>query len=217
MTTFLLIFSLFLNVIAIFSIIILFLRQNRLFQVERKQENMISEMEEVISAYLLQMKEENEAFIHRVKNIEIRSAPINEIDSKKNSTIKKAKEKDTDAVQVNESKENLLQSRIGKASAYKAANVYKQNAKAVFNSGNSKNHESIDDHLVKLPSLENSNDVIVENENSANNSTSHLNEDSFLKQVLALKDQGFTEEKIAQKLNKGKTEIELLLKFQSNQ
>lgn len=213
MTTFLLLISLFLNVLAIFAIIILFLRQNRLLQVERKQEKMISDMEEVISTYLLQMKEENEAFIDRVKSLGIRSEPINEIDSNKNNT----KENGNGATQEKDSKDILLQSRIGKASVYKAASAYKQNSIAVVKDNESKTPESLEDHSVKLPPLGKNNDVIVENGKSANSLRDHLQEDSFLNQVLALKKQGFTEDKIAQKLNKGKTEIELLLKFQSNQ
>lgn len=215
MTTFLLLISLFLNVLAIFAIIILFLRQNRLLKVERKQEKMISDMEEVISTYLLQMKEENEAFIDRVKSL--RFEPINEIDFN-NNTFNKAKEnRDGGATQEKVSKDILLQSRIGKASVYKAANAYNQNLKAIVKENESKTPETLEDQSVKLPPLEKNIDVIVENGKSANNSMDHLQEDSFLKQVLALKEQGFTEDKIAQKLSKGKTEIELLLKFQSIQ
>ncbi|WP_313798653.1 hypothetical protein [Cytobacillus sp.] len=217
MTTFLLLISLFLNVLAIFAIIILFLRQNRLSQVERKQEKMISDMEEVISTYLVQMKEENEAFIDRVKGIGIRSEPINEIDSNKNNTYKKAKENGNKATKEKDSKDILLQSRIGKASVYKAASAYKQNSIAVDKDIESKPPETLEGHSVKLPPLEKNFDVIVKNGESANHSMDQLQEDSFLNQVLALKEQGLTEDKIAQKLNKGKTEIELLLKFQSNQ
>lgn len=217
MTTFLILFSLFLNVLAIFAIIILFLRQNRLFQVEKKQEKMITDMEEVISAYLLQMKEENEAFIDRVKNLDIRNAPINEIKNKKNNTDKKSEDKNYKANQEGNSKEIHIQSRIGKASAYKAANAYKQYSKAVDKDTESKNSETMEDYSVKLPSLEKNDEIIVENGDLTYNSMNNLQEVSLLQQVLALKEQGLTEDKIAQKLNKGKTEIELLLKFQSNQ
>ncbi|USK57038.1 hypothetical protein LIS82_11380 [Cytobacillus solani] len=217
MTTFLLLFSLFLNVLAIFAIIILFLRQNRLLQVERKQEKMISDMEEVISTYLLQMKEENEAFIERVKNMELGSAPINEIDSKKNNSYNEAKDRDNRAIQEEDSNKIHLHSRIGKVTAFKAASVYKQNAHAAAKDIDSKAQKKNEDHSVKLPSLEKNDDEIPNNMEVTFNSTNHLQEDSLLQQILALKEQGFTEDKIAQKLNKGKTEIELLLKFQSNQ
>lgn len=193
MNTFLLLFSLFLNVLAIFAIIILFLRQNRLLQVEKKQEKMISDMEEVIAAYLLQMKEENEAFIERVKNLEIRPTSINAID------------RGNVEIQEEDAKELLLQSRIGKASAYKAANAYKQNSKVAVKDTIQKTNEIVENESVNLPSTGMDNDESI-----------NAQEDLFLKQVLDLKEQGFTEEKIAQKLNRGRTEIELLLKFKSN-
>lgn len=208
MTTFLILFSLFLNILAILAIIILFLRQNRLLQVEKKQEKMITEMEEVISTYLLQMNEDNEAFINKIKKLEFRPASSNEMDSSKN---------DTNIKQEKDSAKEPLQNRIGKASAYKAANLYKQNAKAIVKETNSKTDTALEDHSVNLPALENNNDEMVDRDKPDSHSINHLQESTLLEQVLALKEQGFTEEKIAQKLNKGKTEIELLLKFQKNQ
>lgn len=215
MTTFLILFSLFLNVLAIFAIIILFLRQNRLLQVEKKQEKMISDMEDVISAYLLQMKEENESFIDRVKSLDTQKAP--ESKKTKNNTYNKAKDNGNRENQEGNSNEIHIQSRIGKASAYKAANAYKLYSKAVDKDTESKTSKTMEDYSVKLPSLEKNDEIIVENRDLTYNSTNHLQEVSLLQQVLALKEQGLTEDKIAQKLNKGKTEIELLLKFQSNQ
>ncbi|HJV31533.1 MAG TPA: hypothetical protein VJ558_05005, partial [Bacillales bacterium] len=62
MITFLLIISLLLNGVALFSILILFTRQNRLLEMGKRQEMMKKEVEEIISASLFEMKEENEAF-----------------------------------------------------------------------------------------------------------------------------------------------------------
>ena len=63
MTTFLLLLSLILNGAAIFEIILLYLRQNRLVEAEKKQERIINEIEEVFSAYLFELKEENDKFL----------------------------------------------------------------------------------------------------------------------------------------------------------
>jgi hypothetical protein len=46
--------------------------------------------------------------------------------------------------------------------------------------------------------------------------TLYEQEESFIQQILNLEKQGNSIEEIAKKLNKGKTEIELLLKFQEN-
>ncbi|WNS77202.1 hypothetical protein RRV45_09505 [Bacillus sp. DTU_2020_1000418_1_SI_GHA_SEK_038] len=198
MTTFLLFISLFLNVLALFSIIILFLRQNRFLQVEKKQEKMLQEMEEVISAYLVQMKEENEDFIKRMGKIERNAQTFPNGESR--VTIKKSK--DDSHLEKNVS----LQNRIGKANAYSAANAYKQNA-VVPSSHASNNSKVIANDKVDLPPLETN--TILADVNEKENSQ----DQSLLNDILQLKKQGYNETEIAQKLNKGKTEINLLLKF----
>ncbi|MEH7122829.1 hypothetical protein V7127_06205 [Bacillus sp. JJ1773] len=197
MTTFLLLISLFLNVLALFSIIILFLRQNRFLQVEKKQEKMIQEMEEVISAYLVQMKEENDDFIKRIGHIERNAQSSNNAESRK--TIKKAQ--DEPGLERNIS----LHSRKGKVNAYSAAKAYKQSAVVPSNSSNRTVRDEIE-----LPPLEI--DPIFAEVNEKENSQ----EQSLLNDILLLKNQGYNETEIAQKLNKGKTEINLLLKFNQN-
>jgi hypothetical protein len=44
-----------------------------------------------------------------------------------------------------------------------------------------------------------------------------LTEESLFDQIKSMKQQGLSEEEVAKKLNKGKTEIALLLKFRGNQ
>ncbi|KAB2337537.1 hypothetical protein F7731_07985 [Cytobacillus depressus] len=178
--------SLFLNILALFSIIILFLRQNRFLQAEKKQEKMLQEMEDMISSYLIQMKEENEDFINRMNKV-------------KNTDIPKQKpiKMEINEQKRNDSNENdfPLQNRVGKANVNKAVKAYKQSADT------SVLHSEMD-HLHPLDEIEMPK---LEKENST--------EYSLLNEVLFLKKQGLNETGIAQKLNKGKTEIELLLKF----
>ena len=69
MTAFFIIVSLILNIVALMAIIILFLRQNKLLQVEENQKKTMNEMEELITTYLLEMKDENEHFIQRISGI----------------------------------------------------------------------------------------------------------------------------------------------------
>ncbi|MBS4189258.1 hypothetical protein KHA94_03360 [Bacillus sp. FJAT-49705] len=200
MTTFLILLSIFLNILALFAIIILFLRQNRILEVEKKQEKMFLEMEEVISAYLVQMKEDNEDFIKRLNKIDLQSthSSLTEINkSNKNEEIN--------------SDQNSLQTRIGKASVYSAANAYKQNAKTSILRHEHENSPLLD-QTVELPSYEmNTNKEVGKLIN--NNSSNDFQEQSLLSQIFHLKEQGHSEESIAKKLNKGKTEIALLLKF----
>ncbi|MEH7344856.1 hypothetical protein V7122_13455 [Bacillus sp. JJ1532] len=201
MTTFLLLISLFLNVLALFSIIILFLRQNRFLQVEKKQEKMIQEMEEVISAYLVQMKEENDDFIKRIGHIERNAQSSNNAESRK--TINK--DQDEPGLERNIS----LHSRKGKVNAYSAAKAYKQNAVVPSIHPNNSSNRTVRDEI-ELPPLEI--DPILAEVNEKENSQ----EQSLLNDILLLKNQGYNEIEIAQKLNKGKTEINLLLKFNQN-
>ena len=200
MTTFLLLISLFLNVLALFSIIILFLRQNRFLQVEKKQEKMLQEMEEVISAYLVQMKEENEDFIKRIGKIERNDQGSKNAESKVN--IKKEKEPLPE-------KSGSFSSRMGKANTYSAVKAYKQNSSAQSQSS-SKSSKQMTSDEVELPPLEINNIIedVIEKENSQ--------DQSLLNDILLLNEQGYSETEIAQKLNKGKTEINLLLKFYQN-
>jgi len=55
------------TVSAIFMIVVLFLRQNRLVETEKNNEKMMRELEELFSSYMLEMKEENETFLRKVK------------------------------------------------------------------------------------------------------------------------------------------------------
>ena len=57
-----------LNIITIFAVIVLFLRQNRFIQAEKDQKAMVAEMEELMSGYMMEMKEENEALLEKLMN-----------------------------------------------------------------------------------------------------------------------------------------------------
>ncbi|WP_423410050.1 hypothetical protein AABM38_08900 [Heyndrickxia sp. MSNUG] len=181
MTTFLLLLSLILNAAAIFAIILLYLRQNRLVEAEKKQGRIIGEIEEVFSSYLLEMKEENEKFIDNIKTTNIVRKTGIEFDSQpNNSPYKEQKEE--------------LPPRIGKGVSYHAAKrAYKQNS---------------DKSTLKEDKAEsNLEDTLIIDESS------ELQQLSFVERVIYLKNKGFSVDEIARDLNKGRTEIELLLKF----
>ncbi|MEY9866315.1 hypothetical protein ABIE66_001694 [Peribacillus sp. B2I2] len=57
-----------LNIFTIFAIIVLYLRQNRLSQLEKDQKAIIGEMEQLMSGYLMEMKEDNETMVKAFTN-----------------------------------------------------------------------------------------------------------------------------------------------------
>ena len=69
MTIFFIIINLILNMIALLSIIILFLRQGKLLKIEDNQKKTIKEMEELLSSFVLEMKEDNEQLIKRIEDL----------------------------------------------------------------------------------------------------------------------------------------------------
>ncbi|WP_203362330.1 hypothetical protein [Bacillus sp. REN10] len=151
MTTLFILISFILNAVALFAIILLFLRQNRLFELKQQQQRISQEMEEMMDAYLLEMKEENEKFIEQLS---------------KNST---PLEKESPLVKEQE----ILIPNLQRARAVKG-----------YKTTNATNET-----------------VIAPKENTPKD------------EVTVLYEQGYSVEEIARKLNKGKTEVELALKF----
>jgi hypothetical protein len=198
MTAFLLALSLLLNFIALLAIILLFLRQNKLMETEKKQEKMFNEMEEVISSYLVQMKEENDDFINRVSQLKINALPL-----KDESIEKRAKTQDN--MEANE-KPN----RLAKASAYQAVKAYKKNTQPDSQADKKMELKAESD----FGSVSEESAVKVEKQRESEGQRHHA--PSLLDNVLLLKKQGMTEDDIAKTLGRGRTEIALMLKFRQN-
>ncbi len=68
MTAFFLFLLFVLNIFTIFAIIVLYLRQNRLSKLEKDQKAIIGEMEQLLSGYLMEMKEDNETLVKAFTN-----------------------------------------------------------------------------------------------------------------------------------------------------
>ena len=58
--TLILLWSIMTNMVAIFAIVILYVRQNRLIDAEKNMKSYTEDLENTITAFLLEMKEENE-------------------------------------------------------------------------------------------------------------------------------------------------------------
>lgn len=184
MTTFLLLLTLILNMATIFAIIVLYLRQNRLVETERKQEKIISEIDEIFSAYLLEWKEENDKFLKLMS-----SANISGYQGKADKPAEKTEtgsQIDPEAV-IRE----IQQPQTRKGISYHAA-------RQAYQAG---------------VTIKNSETEINSSQPAGSEETKDV---SLMDQVTTMKQQGLTIEEIARKLNKGKTEIELLLKFRQN-
>ncbi len=203
MTAFLLAISLILNGVAIFLIMILYTRQNRLVEVEKNQEQMMKEMEEALSSYLIEMKEENEAFIKRFQ--QLHPVPSTEgnsanVPANPTSTIKTAPVME-DAAEAND-----WSDKAGKAFKKQAVKAYQNNAAKKTDP-----HPSTEENLKE--DAGNSEAEKQSGQKETETSDEEIYRDLFVNQVKILQKRGYSVDDIAKKLNKGKTEIELLLKF----
>ncbi|MBX9972434.1 hypothetical protein [Cytobacillus firmus] len=197
MTAFLLAISLLLNIVALLAIILLFLRQNKLMETEKKQEKVLVEMEEVISSYLIQMKEENDDFINNFSQINAK----NQI-SVKEKSIRLNTERKSDEHIARADEKSM---RLARASIFQASKAYKNNLRA------SEEELNETEGLTSLKEAES----VMQSENSQPAKTAIFS--SMEDQVFVMKKLGMNVEDIAKKLGKGKTEIELMLKFRQNQ
>ncbi|WP_044337377.1 DUF6115 domain-containing protein [Rossellomorea aquimaris] len=169
MVTFLLFISFLLNIVSLLAIVILYSRQNRFLNMEKDHKKMISELEAVISTYLMEMKEENEEFLRTFTNHANSQTQISD----------------------KPSDENINSSPLQTNPKWTGAG-YKQASKAYQQKTTPRGTD--EKKLEMKPTV-------------------RTNEDPFTQQVLSLKREGLTIEEIAQTVGKGKTEIELLLKF----
>lgn len=177
MTTVLSIVNFTLIIIVFFLIILLYLRQSRLLNMENDRASTIKEMEDLLTAYIIEMKDENEKFLKQM-NIRDRAKPKKE--EKSSTTL------------IHEKKNASPQSSsidlfVGEENPLHLLPKYEENKQDVSN---------------KKEELS----VIDEEETI----------DSIVNKAMKLQNQGLSINEIAKRLNKGKTEIELLLKFRQN-
>ena len=208
MSTFLLVVSFLLNALTIYAIIVLYTRQNRLADLDKKQERIIKDMEDLISSYLFEMKEENEKFLYRFENIND-EAPEKSFAPKKPAvqtppSVKNQPEKDS---------EFPFEMTAPSTSRLLAARAYQTNQVPLEKPEAKEPSESFDsDETNKTVSKES-----ISEENEREKLIKVLpKEETLAEQVIKLQKQGKSIEEIARQLKRGKTEIELILKFQQN-
>lgn len=201
-----------LNIITIFAVIVLFLRQNRFMQVEKNQKTMMAEMEELMSGYIMEMKEENEALLEKL-SIKNQSSIMNDVE-KGPSILNEMNDFIKELPNMEEQNHpHLTYSTKNQAvEAYKNQSITKQQLK-----------------VESIPLDEDRLEVSIDSEIQGNNTEKatfvktlqttlngqSLQEPTLHEQVNLFAMQGLSAEEIAQKLKCGKTEVELLLKFQN--
>lgn len=199
-----------LNIFTIFAIIVLYLRQNRLSMLEKDQKAVIGEMEQLLSGYLMEMKEDNETLVKAINN-SVAMNPEHGQKGQEHSSIKETKK------EKQEQEQNiLLEYKAGSRAAAKkqAINAYK-----IMPEENEANAlpVKVEDKL-ELASAATSpqNQGKPAAKEFSDMLQASLNERSLNEKVDMLADQGHSIEEIAKKLGCGRTEIELLLRFRMN-
>jgi DNA-directed RNA polymerase beta' subunit len=199
MTNFLLTISLLLNGISIYFIFILYSRQNRLLEAEKSQDSFKKEMENEISAFLFEMKEENEEFIKRFQ--QLKQTP-HQSGNPAGIIVNSEQKNDVPDSPVSAHIDELNTKDWERA----AAQSFKKQAVKVYQKTIADQEESFSTgpETAKPPEnqMEDSN---IDNEEIYRN--------LVINQIKNMQNQGLTIDDIAKMLNKGKTEIELLLKF----
>ncbi|WP_108669666.1 hypothetical protein [Peribacillus acanthi] len=213
---FLVTISILLNLVSIFAIIILYQRQNRLVQAESKQGKIIEELEDILQSFLLEMKDDNEKFMSQVqKATEMKVAPVSSNPLHPSLEIS-----------------NGIVSKVSHLDE-KSSISLNQNPNLVLNSYKQSTLQELDDDVMdfseKIFTQKDKVEITIPPHSSNQKPESqfkdtfkqqlskhNVKKDSTIQeQIDELLEKGLSLEQIAKKLNKGKTEIELLLKFKS--
>jgi uncharacterized protein YdbL (DUF1318 family) len=209
MTAFFIIISIMLNIIALMAIVILFLRQNKLLKVEVDQKKSLVEIEELMSSYLLEMKDENERFIEQINEInegerKLKQASLNHV-------VENQLEQELSIEKENS--QGGFSSLLGKTVNFQAVKAYQKQKKEPIES----KELGLSSNEVRIKENEKVEEDSLKSEQKDAYDPNRMLGESLFEQIINMKQQGFSEEEMAKKLNKGKTEIALLLKFRENQ
>ncbi|MFC3882547.1 hypothetical protein ACFOU2_03230 [Bacillus songklensis] len=186
MLAWILIGSFVLHGLSLLSIVVLYTRLSRLKEMEQKQSAMMKEIEEVVSSYLMEMKEQNDEFIQKFQQIKRSQSP--------KLKIKKTPEKERSAfedvsIPTDQDFQHLLRAQV-------------QENQSEANHGRP---------LIRNNKIQENDHLLLEQINIKD-----LTPQQIKKMAISLQKEGLTIEEIAKYLHRGKTEIELLLVFNKN-
>lgn len=184
--------SFILHLLAFFWIILLSMRLKRITEVEHRQVEIQKEIEDLFESYLLEMKEENEKFLY-------------ELEKTSNTNVAKQITGSTNGVTTNISNHTNIANQKDTAEPYKpAANLRGKMTQQMYQ--NQLLQRSKNGPVSPSKANQNNYEPPVPTEEDQF-------EQSLTSQIVLLHNKGLNTDEIAQKLNKGKAEIELLLKF----
>ncbi len=212
--TIVLIGSFILHALSILAIIILYLRQNQYAQSEKSMWKLQKDVEEVLQSFLLEIQEENEQLAAAMKAV-------------------KNKDKEYPEEEKNEESGENLKSHPGNAplntsvkiegtTIHSSVSSAKKAYQAMNTNKKEKNADSYEPPMLDVKDQLDISTNIIENKDKKLSFKAAL--DSQLKQqaiktteerAIEMMKDGYKIEDIAKVLGKGKTEIELLLKFHS--
>ncbi|KAA0547910.1 hypothetical protein FZW96_09215 [Bacillus sp. BGMRC 2118] len=198
MSTFLLVVSFILHVVSFLSIVLLYFRIEKMRDIERKQASIMKDMEDILSSYILEMKEENEKFIEEIK---VNNDKPKKGAKKQQNEIKK---KETPVLNAKPAKIDTVENEISNEDLMELLPTFKR--EEASGAKDSKQKEENIDNIERK--TEGKTEIVKEVPKKPPFESLPLNV-----QVQILSKEGLTVEEIAKRLNKGKTEIELFLKF----
>ena len=193
MIAFFLSISLFFNILSLFAIVVLFQKQHRLQDLERKQQQALQEMEDLLTSFLYEIKEENE----QLQALLQLNPPNSSIPTEDDSVHQE--------FSSHNQNEQLANDKEAKDISEPTLSLTKQRCKLNEVRKAYKHLDSIGKKEELPPWLK------LEEEPLPSNET--LPENSLKDQIISLRNAGYPIEAIAKKVNKGKTEVELTLKF----
>lgn len=198
----LILFVLFLiNILTIFAVIVLYVRQGNFTKLEKQQQSIISEMEDVLAAHLIEMQAENNELIQYVQRISEkpskeqgeRSVHLAKSESKADSPLQ-------ESVRTLPKAPNPYRT-VTPLDSLELPVTIQDKLELTQYSGKGEENDSKSPEKSFRETLD---------KEIKNTSQAPL---SLVEEVVQLSSKGHSIEEIARTLKKGKTEIELLLRF----
>jgi hypothetical protein len=213
MTAFIIFLLFLLNLITILAMVVLYLRQNKLIKLEQTQKSTLKEIDDTLSAYLLEMKEENEQLLIKIAE---------------KSAITKAKQRELVSEENREKNSSYPKYENDEKANNKPLNRVKQKAVAAYKVPLEQTDVLPDLMMTNQDKLELTSDYPTESttikkaqkqsdfkealHEQLSNSTSQKSK-TVSDEVMEAYQNGYSVEEIAKKLSKGKTEVELIVKL----
>lgn len=204
------------QVLLIFWLFVLSLKVNRLKEDLTENARIKREMEQLFESYLMEVRVENENLLKQLQQIPTHSLKRSNL----TSSVKKV------SSQTNMSKESNVNQMMPQIKS--DALIYEKPVASQSKNIKSKNSLTSSDESVKLSTKNISEEIhkkkeqtrkkipaltVGQNPIDKNVEKEEIYVQSLTAQALLLQEQGMELDEIAKKLNKGRTELELLLKF----